>query len=80
MKKIILIYRTDNWHSVNSKTLIATSDKMTTSVSLIKEWIEAGELEPLSKGDVDNLYQLSQTQGREDNFVLEVVGVNEFVF
>jgi hypothetical protein len=77
---IYLIYITDNWHSHNSKELIAisTSNGQQGPITLIKKYISKNKFDKISKDDMYNLVNILQTQNYTEDFefIIEEVETN----
>ena len=79
MKILFAIYKTDVWLSTSSKKLISIVDDKSIIENLIVEYIIKNNLENLSNDDRSNLLYIFQTQGREDNFQIDEVILNELI-
>ena len=73
--KVYIVYQTDAWLSYNSRDLIAVCSNHRMAVLLAKRHARR-EGEPLSRDDEFNLINISQTQGREFNYLIEEVERN----
>ena len=82
MKNICLIYSTDNWHSPESKMLIAVADCQDMAIWMIREYVKEIEEGILSINDVSNLYNIDKTQGYEGvgEFIIDYVTINTFTY
>lgn len=79
MKKIILVQEADEHLSEDSQRVIAIAEDKDTGLLLIKKYIVQEKLNELSADDVMNLIGQNQTQGREENFMVTEVLVNELI-
>lgn len=75
---MFLIYKTDVWHSYDSRDLIAVATCFDMAISLCQKKAKK-EGSKLSKYQLFNLSNIHQTQGYkgEGEFVIEEVTVNE---
>ncbi len=80
MERIILIYKTDNHHSNDSKRVIAIAENEFKAIDLIKFYARRGDCE-ITDDDIFCLDNYNQTQGYEGEgeFVIEEVYLNTFV-
>jgi hypothetical protein len=77
---IILIYKTDNWHSYGSRDLIGVASSMRSTLRIIKLHAKK-EFQKLSEDDLFNLQNIKQTQGYEGDgeFDYEIVETNKML-
>ena len=78
-KTYVLVYTSDAWHTNASKTVIGLFSSIDTSISNIKTYIKTEDLEPLNSDDERNLFVLNQTQGRDVNFIIESITLNQLL-
>ena len=67
MKIVHLVYSTDAWHTHSSKELIGAYSSHIKAVKALKI------IRKLNKDEIEELNIYYQTQGREENFVIEAV-------
>ncbi len=79
MKKIFLLFYTDQWNSTESKRIIAATTSHDKAVKMINIYIGAENDDPLGEDDLDNLNRINQTQGREINYLIEEITVNQLI-
>lgn len=77
---IYLVYKTDAWHTIGSRLLIACCDNKKKAIRLIKKLADS-EDEKLSEDDIYNLEKINQTQGYKGNgeFVIDEVEKNVLI-
>ena len=82
-KQLTLVYQTDNWHTHNSKELLAVVSNKKKAVTLIRQFVWDKYKAILTDHDEELLYSINQTQGDSDQdnpfegkFVLESVTTN----
>ena len=80
MEEVVIVYKTDNWHSFASRDLIGVASNLLCATQLCEEQAEK-EGEKISADDLYNLTFIHQTQGYkgEGEFYLEVVEVNKLL-
>jgi hypothetical protein len=66
MKKVYVVFETDQWHSTASITMIGV---FTTKAKMVKGLKQ--RYNDLSLDDLYNLNTIKQTQGRKDNILVE---------
>ena len=83
MKSVLIVYKTDAWHSYASRDLIGIATTLNKAISIIKEQMEkeGHPLKDSQEGEwlLELLRTIKQTQGYEGNgeFVIEEVAVNK---
>jgi hypothetical protein len=75
---IYLVYKTDAWHTTDSKELIACCDTKKKAIRLIKQIADKDDNEKLSEDDIYNLEHINQTQGYAGSgeFLIEEIEKN----
>jgi hypothetical protein len=63
MQEVILVYRTDVWHTYKSRDLIGVCTDRQEALKVIKQAVEEEGIPPLSEEQIDLLNRLGQTQG-----------------
>lgn len=77
MKTVLAYYLVDAWHSHSSKNLVTIATSKTTGIKLVKEYVKKHRIKPLSNEDLEDLDRHHQTSGRNDNFLVEEITLNE---
>jgi hypothetical protein len=62
-KTVILVYRTDVWHTYKSRDLIGVCTDRDETLKVVEQAVEQDGLPPLSEEQIDLLNRLGQTQG-----------------
>ena len=77
---MIIIYKTDNWHSDASKDVVAVATTLEKAIRLIKKQVQLEE-EIIPQSSLKFLRDTYQTQGYEGEgeFLLEDVEVDELI-
>lgn len=70
MSDVIIVFKTDAWHTRSSKEFMGVFSSNKEAVKAIKK------NNKLSCDDLNNLESIQQTQGRVVNFILECVAIN----
>jgi hypothetical protein len=80
MEEVVVVYKTDNWHSFASRDLIGVAENLLYAVEMCEKQAEK-EGEKISADDLYNLTFIRQTQGYqgEGEFYLEIVTLNELL-
>lgn len=85
-KQLVLVYQTDEWHSHDSKVLVAVCTSKKNSIKTIKKYINDEYNGRLDADDIYNLNQLNQTQSSSENpypfkgeFVIEEIEQNKII-
>lgn len=80
MEEVVLVYKTDVWHSFASRDLIGVAENIGVAVALCESQAEKEGTE-ISADDIYNLCNIHQTQGYqgEGEFYLEVVRLNKLL-
>ena len=76
-REILIVYVGDNWLSTDSLRVITASYQEEDAIEVIKEYIKENELDELSKDELTNLEGVQQTHGRDDNFLIKEISINE---
>lgn len=79
MRKIYIVYSTDAWLSFRSRDVIGICNSIKNCVKVVQSCIKRRSYSSLSKDDKWNLENILQTQGRENNFHIEEVQINELI-
>lgn len=75
--KVYILYQTDAWNSHESEQVLAICSTRQTAIEFAdRNAIEQGE--QLSKHDLEMLEEIGQTQGRETNYLIEPIMVDEY--
>jgi len=77
---MFIIYKTDAWHSYDSRDMIGLSDNISGTIKLIEKQVKK-DGEKLDEDQLYNLQHLKQTQGYsgEGEFQFESVEVNKLL-
>ena len=77
---VYAIYKTDNWHSYQSRELIAIAEAESPTNIIIEAAKKEGE--ELSEDDIYNIVNIDQTQGYsgEGEFDIEAVETDKLIF
>ena len=77
MESVLVVYRTDNWHSYNSRDIIAIATSSEKAISLCKEKAKAEGFK-ISGDTLFELTNYNQTQSYkgEGEFVIEELDLN----
>jgi hypothetical protein len=80
MRKIFLVYKTDNWHSYNSRDIIGVASTELKAIVLCKQQARK-EGYKIKDDQLFNLNNIKQTQGYEGEgeFVIEAVEKNVLI-
>jgi len=62
MQEVILVYRTDVWHTYKSRDLIGVCTDRDNALEVIIQAVEEEGIPPLSEEQIDLLNRLGQTQ------------------
>jgi hypothetical protein len=62
MQNVILVYRTDVWHSYESRDLIGVCTNRAEVLEVVEQAVEQDGLPPLSGEQIDLFNRLGQTQ------------------
>jgi len=79
-KTIYLHFSTDEWHTAASKDLICAATTRKTGLKHVKAYIVKNRLKPLDQDEIDDMERINQTQGRDCNFFIEPVELNQPLF
>lgn len=75
--KVYILYQTDAWNSHESEQVLAICSRKSKAVVFAgKNAHELGE--ELSVHDLEMLEEIGQTQGRENNYLIEPITVDEY--
>ena len=80
MQSVVVVYKTNSWHSYASRDLIGIASDMHKAIQICKSQAKK-EACKISKEQLFNLKNIKQTQGYsgEGEMLLEVVQVNTLV-
>lgn len=81
MEEVFLVYKTDNWHSYNSRDLIGVCDSWQNALDIVSQQARK-EGEEIDDDQLFNLQTLRQTQGYEGpgEFDMERIdGLNQLI-
>jgi hypothetical protein len=78
MQHVILVFRTDMWHSYESRDLIGVCTDRVKAFEVIKQAVEEEGIPPLSEEQIDLLNRLGQTQDYhgKGEFYTEIYDIN----
>ena len=78
---VILVYETDAHHSKASRNVVAVCSSKRAAISLVvNDLLEKKVIEPKQIAHYRNeLNEISQTQGLDNNFLLTETTVNKFI-
>lgn len=82
MKTVTAVYITDNWHSTDSKWLIAICETKDMAIAIAGQHAsEIIEGEDLTEQDFRNINTMGQTQGYEGEgeYMIEEIILNTFI-
>lgn len=86
MNEVLVIFTCDMHIRFDSMRMIAVCDKNYKALGLINEWIKKANkhnsyssIPFLSNRDKENIRDLNQTQGRETNFFIQPMNMNEIL-
>lgn len=71
MAQVTVLFKTDQWHSHSSKKLIGVFSTKGNSLKYLKKVFK------LKYTDIDDIYHQGQTQGLDENYVLETHELNQ---
>ena len=75
--KVYVLYQTDAWNSHGSERVLAVCSSLQKAIEFAdRNAIELGE--QLFKDDLDLLEEIMQTQGKETNYLIEPIVVDEY--
>lgn len=75
--KVYILYQTDAWNIRESEQVLAICSTRQTAIEFAdRNAIE--QEEHLSKHDLEMLEEIGQTQGRENNYLIEPITVDEY--
>lgn len=77
IKKVLLVFTTDAWHSSSSLELIGVCSTIEKCISLIKSDICRNNYEGFTDDDENCLKMFKQTQGRDTNYDIQSWGVDD---
>jgi len=73
---VYILYTTDVWHSLASRTLEAVCTSKSKAIKIAKEISKRLFNNPLDENDIECLNLYDQTQGRSTNFQIEETQIN----
>ena len=80
MKKVIIVYKTDAWHSYASRDIIGIATDKVIAIDICKQQAKK-ESTSIDQQEVWNLNHINQTQGYsgEGEFQLEEINTNSLL-
>ena len=75
-----LVYKTDEWHTHTSKTLLGLFTSRSRCLTCIRGYIKKEMIARLDDEDVEELTRNNQTSSRENNFMIDPIEVNENLY
>ncbi len=77
MKKVFILFTCDQWHTNESRRIITVGSSLEWCHKTAKQHAEA-ENDPLSKEDLERLKDTNQTQGLDENYLIEEFSLNSY--
>lgn len=80
MERIYIVYKTDTWHSYNSRDVIGIADTIDSAIDICKQQAKK-EHEKITKDQLFNLNNIKQTQGYSGSgeFQFEELQINTLI-
>lgn len=77
MKKVFILFTCDAWHTNESRRILTVGTSLEFCHRIAKQHAEE-ENDPLSEEDLNHLKSTNQTQGLDENYLIEEFSVNSY--
>ena len=72
---VIIIEKTDNWHSYNNREILGVAESKAAALLFIRRYLKVNNFDKLSEDDEYNLLNISQTQNYTENFEFNLMEI-----
>ena len=80
VKIVYLLFTTDAWHNPSTNDILGIFSSKELAIKQAYKTAKLNDDDPLSDDDILNLENIGQTQGRDNNFIIQDFNINESLY